>query len=84
MLKYIQQKCQFPCRVFVSRRLFHLMSTPNRFEFVHVFSKVVQQLFMKYLIKKMNSFSICKYAKTVNFCSSYALVDGSLESRTPC
>ena len=34
--------------------------------------------------KKLNSFSICKYAKTVNFCSSYALVDGSLESRTPC
>ena len=29
-------------------------------------------------------FSICKYAKTVNYWSSYALVDGSLESRTPC
>ena len=28
---------------------------------------------MKYLIKQLISFSICKYAKTVNFCSSYAL-----------
>ena len=45
--------------------------------------KVVQQLFIKYLIKKLNTFSISKYAKTVNFCSSYTLVDGSLESRTP-
>ena len=40
--------------------------------------KVVQQLFIKYLIKKLNTFSLCKYAKTVNFCSSYALVGGSL------
>ena len=45
---------------------------------------VVQQLFIKYLIKQLNTFSICKYAKTVNYWSSYALVDGSLESRTPC
>ena len=46
--------------------------------------KVVQQPFIKYLIKKSNSLSICKYAKNGNFCSSYALVDGSLGSRTPC
>ena len=46
--------------------------------------KVVQQQFIKYLIKQYNTFSICKYAKTVNYWSSYALVDGSLESRTPC
>ena len=30
--------------------------------------------------KKLNTFSICKYAKTVNFCLSYALVDGLLET----
>ena len=30
------------------------------------------------------NFSICKYAKTVNYWSSYALVDGLLENRTPC
>ena len=46
--------------------------------------KVVYQLFVKYIIQKLNTFSICKYAKTVNLCSSYALVDGALESRTPC
>ena len=46
--------------------------------------KVVQQLFIKSQIKQLNTFSICKYAKTVNYWSSYALVDGSLESRTPC
>ena len=45
---------------------------------------VVQQLFIKYLIKKLSTLSVCKYAKTVNFCSSYALVDDSLEGRTPC
>ena len=28
--------------------------------------------------------ALCKYAKNVNFCSPYALVDGSLESGTPC
>ena len=46
--------------------------------------KVVQQLFIKYLIKQLSTFSIYKYAKTVNYWSSYALVDGSLKSRTPC
>ena len=44
----------------------------------------LQQLFIKCLLKKLKTFSICKYAKTVNLCSSYALVDSSLESRTPC
>ena len=46
--------------------------------------KAVQQLFVKYLIKQLNTFSICKYAKTVHYWSTFALVDGSLESRTPC
>ena len=32
--------------------------------------KVVQQLFIKYLINKLNTFSISKYAKTVNLCPS--------------
>ena len=46
--------------------------------------KALQQLFIKYLIKQLNTFSICKYGKTVNCWSPNALVDGSLESRTPC
>ena len=29
----------FSCRYFVSRRLFHLMNTLNRFQFIHVFAR---------------------------------------------
>ena len=46
--------------------------------------KVAQQLFIEYISKQYNTFSVAKYAETVNYWSSYAFVDGSLESMTLC
>ena len=71
--------------IFVSRYLFHFEYTLYVSKIVHVFAcEVVQlQLFIGDLNEKNNTIRIAKYAKTPYYWSSYALADGSLESRTP-
>ena len=62
-------------RHFVSRHLFDF----------NVFSWWYNSYsYIDYLSKQYNTFSIVKYAKTVNYWSPYSLADGSFESRTPC
>ena len=46
-----------------------------------------QNFIIEYLNEKSNTFNIGKYAKTLNYWSSYALVDSMLESvsrMAPC